>query len=571
MKRAAVLVLLPARRGLRLRPRRGPVRRVGDRHRLAGLRRDADGADQPPAGARGRDGDAAAAAHLRRQDALRRQLRAGDRRRLGRARGRPPRRLVLLRQRDRVLRGRGRAQALPRRPHLVGPPRLGGRDARPGRRRRPSRSRSAPAARARSCRSSSSAWAPRTARATRSRRACATPACATSPARTSSPRVGQVLRILVGRWSDVRQDIAARQLEEGPEVSGVFAKPNAAGSEIELIDADGEVERTLGPASGLVAATGYQEYPPTWLITGTDDVGVAAAAATLTEDGLRYHFALAIEAGKGSPAPARDAVTRTARAAARCTPPARERGRRSGAWRSARCRSSASTPRCWSRCSPSRRSPRSAAGLGRELRRTAAWGVPFALAVVVINALVTRDGATVFFRGWNLPWVGQFDVTRRGDRLRRRARAADPGHLRLRGLPDRGGGLRRAAARRCAACPCAPGVTAALAMRLFGVLGRDAARATRTRSAACPAAAPRGSRSCTRSRPARWTARPTSPRRSRCAASAPACARRGCRGPWSRHDFAFAASAVALFAIALGVLVGALGAVRALSAPVERR
>jgi hypothetical protein len=115
--------------------------------------------------------------------------------------------------------------------------------------------------------------------------------------------VGEVLRILVGRWSDVRKDIVARQLEEGPEVSGVFAKPNTAGSEIELIDSDGESDRTLGAGSGLVAAAGYQEYPPTWIITGTDDVGVAAAAAVLSEDGLRYRFALAIEAGKGIPLP----------------------------------------------------------------------------------------------------------------------------------------------------------------------------------------------------------------------------------------------------------------------------
>jgi hypothetical protein len=41
----------------------------------------------------------------------------------------------------------------------------------------------------------------------------------------------------------------------------------------------------------------------TWLITGTDDVGVAAAAAALTEDQLRHHFALAIEAGRGVPLP----------------------------------------------------------------------------------------------------------------------------------------------------------------------------------------------------------------------------------------------------------------------------
>jgi hypothetical protein len=115
--------------------------------------------------------------------------------------------------------------------------------------------------------------------------------------------VGEVLRILVGPWADVRQDIVARQLEEGPEVSGVFARPNPAGNEIELIDADGRADQTLGAGSGLVAATSYQEYPPTWLITGTDDVGVAAAAAALSEDGLRYHFALAIEAGKGVPLP----------------------------------------------------------------------------------------------------------------------------------------------------------------------------------------------------------------------------------------------------------------------------
>jgi hypothetical protein len=101
----------------------------------------------------------------------------------------------------------------------------------------------------------------------------------------------------------VRKDIVARQLEEGPEVSGVYAKPNVAGTEIELMDADGKADQTLGSGSGLVAAAAYQEYPPTWLITGTDDVGVAAAAAALTEDGLRYHFALAIEAGKGIPLP----------------------------------------------------------------------------------------------------------------------------------------------------------------------------------------------------------------------------------------------------------------------------
>jgi hypothetical protein len=117
----------------------------------------------------------------------------------------------------------------------------------------------------------------------------------------SSP--GEVLRVLVGRWSDVRKDITARKLEQGPAVSGVFAQPDAAGEEIALIGADGESEKTLGPSSGLVAATSFEEERPTWLITGTDDVGVAAAAAALTPEQLRDHFALAIEGGRGVPLP----------------------------------------------------------------------------------------------------------------------------------------------------------------------------------------------------------------------------------------------------------------------------
>jgi hypothetical protein len=113
----------------------------------------------------------------------------------------------------------------------------------------------------------------------------------------------QALRILIGRWRDVRQDITARQLEDGPQVSGVFARPNAAGTEIALLDGGGRPERTLRAGSGLVAATSYEAQGPTWLVTGTDDVGVAAAAAALTEDQLRDRFALAIEAGRGVPLP----------------------------------------------------------------------------------------------------------------------------------------------------------------------------------------------------------------------------------------------------------------------------
>jgi hypothetical protein len=112
-----------------------------------------------------------------------------------------------------------------------------------------------------------------------------------------------VLRVIVGRWADVRADPTARTLERGPAASGVFARFDASGNSLALLDQDAKTVRTLGAGSGLVAATAQSEDRPTWLVTGTDDVGVAAAAAALQEDRLRDHFAVAIENGNGIPLP----------------------------------------------------------------------------------------------------------------------------------------------------------------------------------------------------------------------------------------------------------------------------
>ena len=262
------------------------------------------------------------------------------------------------------------------------------------------------------------------------------------------------------------------------------------GDRIALIDADGGSERTLGPGSGLVAATSYQEQHPTWLITGTDDVGVAAAAAALTEDQLRDHFALAIEPGRGVRCRSRDRD-----APARCTRRAPASAVR-GASRSAAVPLCCEHPALLVAVLAVEAAAALAAGLGRELRRTAAWGVPFAIVVVVINALVTRDGATVIFRGPYAAVGGADRHHARGGRLRRRARAADPRDLRHGRLPRRRRRRRRAAARP------APRLAALGRDRRAGdaPVRRAAPRrasASPTRSAACPAAAPRGWRCCT--------------------------------------------------------------------------
>jgi len=118
----------------------------------------------------------------------------------------------------------------------------------------------------------------------------------------------EVLRVIVGRWADIRRDGIVRRLERGPAATGVFAQPTSAGDAIEVLDAEGRPVRTLRDGAGLVAATSVEGQAPTWVITGTDEVGVAAAAAALTEERLEQRFALAIEDGADIPLPVRDDI-----------------------------------------------------------------------------------------------------------------------------------------------------------------------------------------------------------------------------------------------------------------------
>ncbi len=82
-------------------------------------------------------------------------------------------------------------------------------------------------------------------------------------------------------------------LEDGPQASGVFARPRSDGRTIELLDDRGRLARTLGAGGGLVAATAQGEDMPVWVVTGTDDAGVGAAAETFAERALRGRFAVA--------------------------------------------------------------------------------------------------------------------------------------------------------------------------------------------------------------------------------------------------------------------------------------
>ncbi len=110
-------------------------------------------------------------------------------------------------------------------------------------------------------------------------------------------------RILVGTWNELESDPVAGLLDESPSRSGVFARFRGEGKDVhlELLDASAEVAETTAGA-GLVAALRPGDGPPTWVVTGTDEAGVVAAADLLGEP-LRNHYAVAVAGAEPIPVP----------------------------------------------------------------------------------------------------------------------------------------------------------------------------------------------------------------------------------------------------------------------------
>jgi energy-coupling factor transport system permease protein len=209
-----------------------------------------------------------------------------------------------------------------------------------------------------------------------------------------------------------------------------------------------------------------------------------------------------------------------------------------------------------------------AAGVGREVARSARYTLPLALVVAIINALVVRDGLTVFARLGDVPPFGQVDLTVEalvyglvlGGRVlviilccALFTTSVDPDEL-LRAF-------RRISFRST--------LTAALATRLVPLLMRDARR-----MADAHACRPRpGPRIAV----LRAVATNALDRAVDVAATLEVRGYGAARGarrertPWSRHDLAFAAAAGALFALVVAARVAGLAsfdAYPALHAPV---
>jgi hypothetical protein len=112
------------------------------------------------------------------------------------------------------------------------------------------------------------------------------------------------LNVLVAPWGTLRSALVADLLEHGPSISGIYAKfGGPGGRELELLNPSGHAVKALGAGAGLLAATADNSGTPTWLVTGTDAAGVAAAARALRPGILRHRFAVAVQGGMVYPLP----------------------------------------------------------------------------------------------------------------------------------------------------------------------------------------------------------------------------------------------------------------------------
>ena len=201
-----------------------------------------------------------------------------------------------------------------------------------------------------------------------------------------------------------------------------------------------------------------------------------------------------------------------------------------------------------------------AAGVGGRLARSLRFAVPMWLAIALINALATQDGLTVIWRFGNLPVLGQTDVTLEATvyglvlGLRAAVLVAVGALYSLAVDPDEVLRLLRRASFRSA-------LTATIATRMVPMLIRDSRRladAQRCRPGAAPGRVTllRATTAGVFDRAldiaatlelrgfAAVAGRPSPDRRSRAA--------------WSRHDLAFAVSAVAVLALGVGARAGGI-------------
>ncbi|HYB22343.1 MAG TPA: DUF4430 domain-containing protein [Solirubrobacteraceae bacterium] len=106
----------------------------------------------------------------------------------------------------------------------------------------------------------------------------------------------ETLRVIVGPWERIDGDLEAQSIALGPQLSGVYARFDAGGRQLVLLDAAGRPVRTLDADAGLIAATQRTKEAPVWVVTGIDEAGVELAARAFNQPTLEDRFAVAAQA-----------------------------------------------------------------------------------------------------------------------------------------------------------------------------------------------------------------------------------------------------------------------------------
>lgn len=103
---------------------------------------------------------------------------------------------------------------------------------------------------------------------------------------------GNVLRVEVGTWDELRTLPDLSVLTKSPAASGVYARFTAPTS-LELLDDRGRPVQQAEPGTGLIAAIIPKGQQPMWVVTGIDPAGVERAASLLDAHVLRNAYAVA--------------------------------------------------------------------------------------------------------------------------------------------------------------------------------------------------------------------------------------------------------------------------------------
>jgi hypothetical protein len=103
--------------------------------------------------------------------------------------------------------------------------------------------------------------------------------------------------MVIGAWTELEENPYLQKWNESYRQNG--SSIHFTDNGVELLAADGQVQRTMGEGTGVIVASGkgLGDNNPLWLVAGVDDQGVKEAARILCSqpEELRWKYGLAVQ------------------------------------------------------------------------------------------------------------------------------------------------------------------------------------------------------------------------------------------------------------------------------------